>query len=249
MQKLKAIIVEDEAPSRERLKSLLSDIPDIELIGEAVDGPEGVQLIDKMTPDIAFLDIQLPVFTSFELLKRIKHQPLIIFITAYDAYAVKAFEANAIDYLLKPTTPERLRKAIDRVRTRQPISTDKLLDVVQRAAGLTEYPDRFTVKCGSEISFIPADAVCWFGAQDKYVFLHTSNDSLLYEDTLKTLEQRLNPKHFIRIHKSVIINTAYVNRIKRTDSGNYQVEMKDAGNTRLEIGRTYLANVRTHFEF
>jgi DNA-binding LytR/AlgR family response regulator len=245
---LRTVIVEDETPSRERLKSMLSEFEEIELVGEAKDGPDGVKLINQQKPDLAFLDIQLPVFTSFEILEKITHKPHIIFITAYDEYAIKAFEANAVDYLLKPTTPERLRDAINRVRQRSPQNQD-LLSVIQTIIAKNQFRKRFTVKIGDEILFIPADDIYWFHADDKYVFLHTSQKQYLVDDTLKNLEVSLDPSLFIRIHKSVIINTEKLHRVKRDFIGHYKVQLIDLKKSTFKIGQTYLSTVREKLQF
>ena len=186
---LRTVIVEDEAPSRERLKSMLLEFDDIELVGEAYDGPDGVKLIDKIKPDLAFLDIQLPVFTSIEILQKIKHHPLIIFITAYDEYAIKAFEVNAVDYLLKPTTRERLQEAIHRARQHHPKFQD-ILSVMEGILDKKRFSDRFTVKIGDEILLIPTEDILWFHAEDKYVFIHTYDQKYLIDETLKNVWNR-----------------------------------------------------------
>jgi two-component system LytT family response regulator len=246
---LRTIIIEDEAPARERLKSLVSEIGEIEIVGEAGDGPDGARLIDTLKPDLAFLDIQLPVFSGFEILEKIRHCPYVIFITAYDAYAIKAFEANAVDYLLKPTTPERLRNAVERVRQRNPQDMERLLSILKNTFQKPVYQERFSIKIGDEIRFIQAKDIDWFHAEDKYVFLHTAEDQYLLDTTLKTLEKTLDPQRFIRIHKSVIINCEKLNRIKRNFAGHYKVELNDPKKSTFEIGRIYLVKVRERLGF
>lgn len=245
---LKIVIIEDEKPSRERLKSLLAGIAEIELVGEAENGPDGVKLIDALKPDLAFLDIQLPVFTSFEILQKIRHQPHVVFITAYDEYAIKAFEANAVDYLLKPTTKERLVQAIERVRQRTQPNQD-ILNTIQSILKKNQFRERFTVKFGNEILFIPTEDIFWFNAEDKYVFLHTYDKKYLIEDTLKNLETCLNPDSFLRIHKSVIVNIHKFHRIKRSFTGQFQVQLTDSKKSTFDIGRTFLAGVRERLDF
>ena len=245
---LRTVIVEDEAPSRERLKSLLSEFDNIELIGEAQDGPDGVKLIDKLKPDLAFLDIQLPVFTSIELLQKIKHHPFIIFITAYDKYAIDAFEANAVDYLLKPTTKERLQEAIRRVQQRHHKFQD-IISAMETILDKTRFRQRFTVKIGNEILFIPTEDIVWFHADDKYVFIHTSDQKYLIDETLKNLGECLEPDLFIRIHKSVIINAKKINRIKKKLNGQYVVQLNDLRKSTFNIGRTYFAEAREKLQF
>ncbi|MBN1781941.1 response regulator transcription factor [bacterium] len=245
---LRTIIVEDEAPSRERLKSLLEAIPEVELIGEAGDGPGGAELIDALKPDLVFLDVQLPVFTGFTLLQRIRHRPYVIFVTAYDAFAIRAFEANAVDYLLKPTSAERLREAVSRVRQRDP-HTRQIMDVLQSVLNQNKYRQRFSVKIGEEVILIASEDIDYFRADDKYVFLHAMDKAYLIEETLKGLETCLDPARFIRIHKSVIINIESIVKIRRRITGQYQVLLKDTKNPAFDIGRTYLARVRERLEF
>jgi DNA-binding LytR/AlgR family response regulator len=245
---LKTIIVEDETPSRERLKSLLTDYKEIELIGEAENGPDAVNLINTIKPDLVFLDIQLPVYTGFEVIQKIKFQPLIIFVTAFDEYAIKAFEANAVDYLLKPTTPQRLKEAIDRIYQRTSQKQDLLL-AIKNIMGKNEYRKRFTVKNRDEILFIPVEDIYWFHAQDKYVFLHTVDKKYLIEETLRNLEDCLDPEYFIRIHKSIIVNLKKMGRIKRKLNGQYQVQLNDIEQLSFKIGRTYLPLVKKKLQF
>ncbi len=244
---LRTVVIEDEVPSRERLKSLLVEISEIELIGEAENGSDGVRLIDTLRPDLAFLDIQLPEFTSFEILNRIRHQPAVIFITAYDAYAIRAFEANAVDYLLKPTSKERLLQAVERVRQRT-LPQQDIHVILQSILRSRQFRRRFTVKVGSEILFVATEDIYWFHADDKYVFLHTAGDEFFLEETLKNLETSLDPEVFLRIHKSVIVHMGKIRRVKRTFLGQYQVQMNDAQRTVFEIGRTYLPKVKERLD-
>lgn len=247
--KLRTIIVEDEQPSRDRLKTLLAAFPEIDLIGEAGDGQEAVAVIDQLKPDLAFLDIQLPVFTSFEVLARIRHRPSVIFVTAYDQYAIKAFDENAVDYLLKPTKPERLQKAIQRVTEAAQKVDDRLVQVLKAALTHKQHPDRFTVKLGEEIIFVSAAEVYWFHASDKYVFLHTHDREYIIDLTLKKLEDELDPQVFLRIHKSVIVALDKIARVRRGFPGRFKVQMTDARKSSFEIGRTYLAQVRAKLGF
>ena len=238
--KIKTVIAEDEIHSLERLKSLLQDYKEIEIIGEAPNGPAAVDLIDDKKPDLAFLDIQLPVFSSFEVLKRIKHKPKVIFITAYDEYAIKAFEESAVDYLLKPTDSERLGQAIERIKQLEQPLDEKIFTVLKSIIKEETYLDRFSVKIGNEILFIPAEDVYWFEAEDKYIFLNTVSHKFIYDSTLKELEEVLNPEQFIRIHKSYIIAIDKIHKIKRTFAAKYKVQLNDAKKSNFEIGRTFL---------
>lgn len=247
--KLRTVIVEDELPSLQRLKELLANFDNIEVIGCAHDGQQAVEMIDGLKPNLAFLDIQLPVFTSFEVLKRLHHRPNIIFVTAYDQYAIKAFEENAVDYLLKPTTPERLQRAIDKVvRLNRPVDQD-LLEVLRNALEQGRHPERFSVKIGDEIIFIPASDIYFFRAQEKYVFLNTFDREHIIDLTLKELDVRLNPDNFLRIHKSTIIAIDKISRVRRSFSGKFKVQLLDSKRSSFEIGRTFLTGVRERLKF
>lgn len=245
---LRTVIVEDELPSLNRLKELLENIDHIELVGCAQDGEEAVKLINETKPDLALLDIQLPVFTSFEVLNRLKHRPNIIFITAYDQYAIKAFEENAVDYLLKPTSADRLTKAIKRVDQNKNNNLD-LVSILKDALKDDSFSDRFSIKLGDQIIFVHEDEVLYFHAEDKYVFLNTENDKYIVDLTLKDLTLKLDPEKFLRTHKSYIIAIDKIKRIKRTFPGKYKIQLAGASNVTLEIGRTFLPDVRNRLEF
>lgn len=247
--KLKTVIVEDELPSLNRLRELLAAFDNIDIVGTARDGEQGVKMINDIKPDLAFLDVQLPVFTAFDVLERLEHRPGIIFVTAYDQYAIRAFEENAIDYLLKPTTPDRLKKAIDKVAQKRQTIDRGLLEILKHALEDKHYLNRFSIKIGDEVLFVPAADVCYFHAREKYVFLNTHNQEHIIDLTLKVLESRLDPNHFLRIHKSVIIAIDKIRRVKKSFSGRFKVQLNNASKSSFEIGRTFLAGVRERLDF
>ena len=247
--KLRTVIVEDEQPSLQRMKDLLAGFGEIELVGTAQDGQEAVELIDRLEPDLAFLDIQLPVFTSFEVLDRIRHRPQVIFVTAYDEYAIRAFEENAIDYLMKPTTHDKINRAIARIRENQLVLDANLISSLKHALQPKRFCERYSVRVGDEILFIPSDEVYWFHAADKYIFLHTFDKEYILDTSLKRLEKELDPDVFVRIHKSTIVSIKMVNRIKRGITGNFKIQLNDARKTSFEIGRTYLPVVKDKLDF
>ena len=246
---VRTVIVEDEMPSLERLKTLLEDFSNIEIVGEAQDGPAAIQLIDELKPDLAFLDIRLPVFSSFEVLQRIKHKPMVIFITAYDEYALKAFEENAVDYLLKPTDSKRLAKSIDKVLKLHQSIDNNILNVIKSVVAKGKFHDRFSVKIGNEVLFILTEDIYWFQAEDGYIFLHTIDREYIYDATLKELEDALNPKQFIRIHKSHIIAIDKIEKMKKTLRGKFKIQLKDKNKSNFEIGRTYYSKVKEKLKF
>ena len=243
-QRIRALIAEDEPHSLERLRGVLATRTDLEIVGEATDGPSAVVLIDALKPDLLFLDIHMPGCDGFEVLARIAHRPLVVFVTAYDEFALKAFDANAVDYLLKPSSRERILEAVDRVVARGKTLEGNLVETLKAALSPQTYLRRFLVKVGDEILVIPeADVLC-FQAEDKYVNLQTDGRSFITDFTLKDLEQRLDPARFVRIHKSTIIALHRVSRISKWFQGEQVVVLDDKAGTRLKVGRSYVENFR-----
>ncbi len=247
--KIRTLLVEDEHPVMERMRNLLSNFPEIEIIGEAEDGITAVELISTLKPELVFLDIRLPELSGFQVLEKVTYLPKIIFVTAYDEYAIKAFEENAVDYLLKPTSIERVKKAIDKVK----LMTDKLepqfVLMLKNMIDRGRYPEHFSVKVKDEILLIQAESVYWFHSSDKYVFLQTYDHEYFLDFTLKKLEEILDPDKFLRIHKSVIAAAAHINKIKKSFTGKYSAVMNDNKKTSLEIGRTYLPVIKEKYHF
>lgn len=247
--KIRTVIIEDERPAMERMKILLSNFPEIEIIGEAEDGLSAVKLISNLQPDLVFLDIRLPELSGFQVLEKVTNLPKVIFVTAYDEYAIKAFEANAIDYLLKPTSEERVRKAIDKVKSMNERIEPQLLSLLKGMIERNKYSQNFSVKVKDEILLIPVESVYWFHASDKYVFLKTFDAEYFLDLTLKKLDEMLDPEKFVRIHKSIIASATRISKIKKTFTGKYTVVMTDSKKTSLEIGRTYLPLLKEKFHF
>ena len=177
------------------------------------------------------------------------HRPKIVFITAYDQYAIRAFEENAVDYLVKPTDPARLTEAIDRVRQLRTAIDDDMIQILRTAVHGNTWIERFSIRNGDEVLLIPANEVCWFHAEDKYVFLHTEDREYIYNATLKELETKLNPSEFIRINKSVIVSISRIQKLSRSFHGQYKVHLKDQQRSSFELGRTYTVPVRERLQF
>lgn len=243
------VIVEDERHSLERLKDMLKEFPGIRVIGEAMDGVTAVEMIERLKPGLVLLDIHLPEATGFEVLARLSHRPRVIFITAYDQYAIKAFEENAVDYLLKPISRERLQKALQRVLHGEPQVDGKTLELIREMLQRDIYPTRFSVKLKEEILIIPWEEVYYFKAEDKYVFLCTVNREFFYDATLSELEKVLDPGKFMRIHKSYIIALEKVKKLKKWFLSDYLVELSDDRRTTLKIGRSYLPLLKQKLDF
>jgi DNA-binding LytR/AlgR family response regulator len=231
--------VEDELNSLERLKSVLAGQPEVEVIGEAKDGLQAIDMIDELKPELIFLDIHMPGASGFEVLARINHKPMVIFMTAYDEFAVKAFDANALDYILKPSTATRIAEAVTRAVERRRVVDDQLLATLRAAAGQAGYLRRFAVSRADEILVIPESEVYCFRAEDKCVLLCTYKEQHFFDMTLKELESRLDPAVFCRIHKSHIVALDKVRKIQRWFHGDLVVQLEDAEKNNLKVGRSY----------
>jgi two-component system LytT family response regulator len=224
MKRVRAFIVEDEPLARKRLVRLLEQRGDIEVAGVAADGDEALERISPADPDLLFLDIHLPGLGGFDVLDQIRGgaRPFVIFTTAYDEYALKAFEVHAIDYLLKPFDDVRLNAALDRA-----------LPLIRGSNPSA----RFIVKSGGRILFLGADDIAWISAADNYVYLHVNGASHLVRTTLRALERTLEPGRFVRIHRSAIVNVASIDRIEPLAHGDAEVVLRDG--TRLTASRTF----------
>ena len=208
MNKKRVIITDDEPLARTALKLSLEEIDGIEIIAECADGREALKAVRELKPDLLFLDIQMPGLNGFDVLEVLgKDAPPVIFVTAYDAYAVKAFEARALDYLLKPVRPERLRQALDRVRKRPARETEQALDLYRKTQ---PPPNRILIRSGSGVKIIPVDEILYFEAQDDFVEIHTEQGSHLKYERLGRLEQLLDKQMFIRVHRSFLLNLDYL---------------------------------------
>ena len=215
---IKAILIDDEPLSREIIKSYLHSFPQIQVVHECNDGFEGVKAITQFSPDLVFLDIQMPKINGFEMLELIEQPPAVIFATAFDEFAIRAFEANAIDYLLKPFSEERFIKAIHKFIEKAAISPENMDRAVEMATRPSQ-TDRIVVKTGTKVKIIPLQNVEYLEADDDYVRIVTSEGAFLKNKTMQYYEQTLDPRHFVRVHRSYII---HVNQITRIDP--YQKE-------------------------
>lgn len=246
---MRTIIVEDEEPARELLKKYLADIKDVEVIGEYGDGFSGAVAINKDKPDLVLLDIQLPKLTGFEMLELLDEFPQIVFTTAYDEFAIKAFEQNATDYLLKPFSRERLEKAVNKAKENLSAKIKTLKTTGEIAEELTgSLPlTRIVVRDSKGINVIPINEVIYFEAQDDYVMIYTSKGRHMKKQTLKNLEQRLNQDQFIRIHRSTIVNSLEIQKIEPYEKDSYMAVLKN--NTRLKVSETGFKNLKEKLEF
>lgn len=228
---INVLVVDDEPLARDSIKVLLGKLSDVNLMGEASDGASALALIDQLKPDLVFLDIQMPVMTGIELARLLSQGPHIIFTTAYDQYALEAFEVQAIDYLLKPFDDERFFKALGKARER--INSQQLPDYTQLMQLLDTQPDKYLdkviIRDPGRIRILHLDEVCWIGGAGNYVELHLfeKGKSVLHRDTMTSMEEKLDPKVFIRIHRSSIVRISEVCELRPNDKGDYSVWLKN----------------------
>ena len=242
---LRCLIVDDEELARQRLRELLGEEPDIEIAGEAPDGDAAVEAIRTLRPDLVWLDIQMPGCDGFEVLRRVgPDAPMIVFVTAYDQYAIRAFDAMALDYLLKPFDRERFRQTLDRARDVLAARDANPLPE-QLAALLAErqhdYPRRMVLKEAGRIEFVRVDDIRWIEAQGNYVKLHAMSGAPLLRCTMKEMATRLDPQHFLRIHRSTIVRLGNVREMKPMGGGDYLVRLDDS--TELVCTRAHVAEL------
>jgi two-component system LytT family response regulator len=260
---LKALIVDDEELARRGLEIRLQKFPDIEICAQSQNGREAVDAVNEHTPDILFLDIQMPGMDGFDVIRQLpgSNMPAIIFVTAFDKFALEAFAANAIDYLLKPINDERLAEAIERVRagigeraaevqrtkllkfvcdlTGEELSLESALDAA--AEGVQEYPERLAIRDGPETTCIDVASIDWIDAAGDYMCVHSRGKTHVLRGTMKHLENLLNPDTFVRVHRSAIVNRHRVTSMRPHRNGEYFLTLANC--TKLKLSRKYKSNL------
>jgi two-component system, LytTR family, response regulator len=230
--KIKALIVDDEPLARERIRSMLRDAPDIEVAGECGNGPEAVRAVKELAPDLLFLDVQMPGMDGFEVLRSLGGPlPFVIFVTAYDRHALRAFEVHALDYLLKPFKPARFaetlchaREALHARETRE--NSAALLKLMKTIQPAQEHLTRIVVKSGEKTVFVKADQVEYAEAAGNYVVLHVGKESHVLRETLGALEEKLDPRQFVRISRSALVNMDQIKEVQPMFKGEHAVVLR-----------------------
>lgn len=242
--RIRTLIVDDEPLARRRLRRLLRSEPDIELAGECGDGRRAVAAILEKKPDLVFLDVQMPELDGFAVLDAVGAEklPAVVFVTAYDEHALRAFEVHALDYLLKPFDQDRFRKTLERVRTqigtqRSGPSNRQLLDLLEELRSSTKIQQRLMIRTAGRILFLDTSEIDWIEAEGNYVRLHMGKESHLMRETMNAMEQRLDPFKFQRIHRSTIVNVERVRELQPWIRGDSVAILRD--NTRLTLSRNY----------
>jgi two-component system LytT family response regulator len=247
MTALRTVIVDDEELARERLRSMLAHHPNIEIVGEAEDGDSAIRVIREYSPDLVFLDVQIPQANGFDVIRGLPPGsiPLIVFVTAYDQYALRAFDVNACDYLLKPFDEARLAETVDRVSSRydgyEPPAGTALQAVL---AHMHAAPcDQVVVKADGRYIFFDADEIDWIEVVGKELRIHSGTSVLRVRESMNSFERRLPPHRFIRVHRSAIINRSRLREMQPWFQGEYLLILRDG--TRVVTGRRYRDDVQT----
>ena len=250
MKKLRTVIIDDEAPARELMRYYLNDAPEIDIIAECADGFSGLKTISELKPDLVFLDIQMPRLTGFELIEVMTEKPAIIFTTAYDQFAIKAFEMNAVDYLLKPFPKERLHEAINKVIKRsgpektERIPPSRLIEKMPEQGGPLNV---LVVRKGNAINLIHIDQVRYIAAEDDYVMVYHSAGKALKQQTLKFYEDNLPGTDFVRVHRSYIVRILDINRIEPYGKDNHVAILKSG--EKLPVSRAGYKHLKEELNF
>jgi two-component system LytT family response regulator len=245
---IKALIVDDEPLARDRIREMLKEHPDIEVIGEARNGREAIDSVVSHNPDLVFLDVQMPDLDGFDVLQHlnVEQLPVIIFVTAYDQHALRAFDVHAVDYLTKPFDRKRFAEAVTQAKVfmkgaKEP-DTARILSMLQELRAGARYLERFAVKNGETVFFVRAEDVDAIEAQGNYVRLNLANSSHLLRDTLNNVESQINPRMFVRIHRRTIVNVDRIKEVQTWARGEYRVVLSTGAHYTLSRG------YRQHFE-
>jgi two-component system, LytTR family, response regulator len=244
VSKIRTLVVDDEPMARERIRSLLAQETDVEVVGECADGVQAVSAIQQLSPELVFLDVQMPAVDGFGVIQRVgpDRMPMVVFVTAYDEYALQAFEVHALDYLLKPFGRDRLQQCLEHARRqrdrRQAGELGKtLLALVQDFRPEQKKQDRLVIKSAGRVFFVRTEEIEWIEAAGNYVRLHMKDQAHLFRETMNQMEARLDPRHFFRIHRSRIVNTERIKELQPWFNGEYVVVLQNG--TQLRLSRSY----------
>jgi len=241
--KIRALLVDDEPLARERLRTLLRKEADFEIAGECGDGGKAVAAIEKLRPDVVFLDVQMPEADGFAVVEAVgaKAMPAVVFVTAYDKYALKAFDVHALDYLLKPFDRERFAATLSRVRARLAGESAhlprQLASLLRELRPAPKFLERLVIRSGGRVTFLRAEEIDWIGAAGNYLEIHAGKQTHFLRETMNGMESRLDPQRFLRIHRSTLVQVERVRELQSTFHGDYEVLLRDG--TRLTLTRNY----------
>ncbi len=247
--KIRTLIVDDEPLAREGLRQMLATEGDIEIVGDCADGFAAIAASETRRPDLMFLDVQMPELDGFEVVAALKPDPLpvVVFVTAYDQYALRAFDAHAVDYLLKPVDPARFQTALARARANLQLHqlNGNLMALLQELREQRKPAARFLVRTAGRVVLVRAEEIDWISAEGDYVCLHAQKQKHLLRETLNTVEQQLDPTQFVRIHRSVIVNLDRIKELELLSHGDAVMLLKDGA--RLTLSRNYRQRFAAQF--
>jgi two-component system LytT family response regulator len=239
------LLIDDEPLARQLLREYLQDYPAVRIIGECTNGKQAVHTINELRPDLVFLDIRMPGMDGFEVLEHIAHVPRVIFSTAYGDHALKAFEANAVDYLLKPYDRRRFSRAMEKVlgsKDPSAVDVDRMVAVMQQLQAPGDHPERIFVRTGKKITPVLIPDILWIEAEEDYTRIHTASGSHLCNLSMNTLEARLDPSRFSRVHRSHIVATQAIGHLTGDGEGGFIAVLKNG--VKVRVGRTYAPKIR-----
>jgi len=235
--------VDDESLARERIREMLEGDPEIEIVGDCANGKEAIQAISKLKPDLIFLDVEMPGIDGFQVLQSLEaaEMPVVIFVTAYDQYAVRAFDTFALDYLLKPFDRERFERSVRRAKTQllkiSDSMNERILSALEQIKTRPVHLERLVIKMNGHVFFIKAAEIDWLEAEGNYVRLHSGKESYLLRDTISALEAQLDPKQFLRVHRSAIVNIDRIQELQPWFHGEYRIILREG--VQLTLSRSY----------
>lgn len=243
---IRVVLADDEVLARQKLRQFLRDEQDLEIVGEGATASETIELVRVTEPELLFLDIRMPGMDGFDIVGELSsaamsQMPRVIFTTAHDQYAVKAFEIHAADYLLKPFTAERLRSAVQRVREQLSSPEQKTGPTNGRTKESSPYTTRIVFKSRGRILFLPVSEIRWIGAEENYVRIRTESETHLLRETMAHIEERLDPQMFLRVHRSSIVNLQYVKEVRTEPSGDFSVVLITG--QKVAMSRSYRSRV------
>lgn len=251
-KQISVLIVDDEPFARDKIRNFLNDEVDFEVIGECGNGRQAVEVLHATSPDVLFLDIQMPEMNGFEVLQNIDlpSLPLIIFVTAFDEFAINAFEIHALDYLLKPFDYERFQKTLDRIRkaarTNGSVLSAKLEKLLEQIESKPKYLQRLMIKARGDIYFLKTDEIDWIEASGNYITIYSGKKTHLLRESLSSIAEKLNPEQFARIHRSQIVNIERIEKLNSDMHGEYIITLKNG--KALVLSRTFRDNLLRHFD-
>jgi two-component system LytT family response regulator len=247
---IQAVLADDEVLARQKLRQLLREIPEIEIVGEGATAAETIDLVRATKPDLLFLDVRMPDMDGFDVVGELStpgtQLPCIIFTTAYDRYALRAFEIHAVDYLLKPFTLERFRSATQRALEQIKTIKQNPQAAQPRSANGAQYTTRIVFKSKGRILFLPVSEICWIGAEENYVRICTQSETHLLRETMTHLEEKLDPNTFLRVHRSSIVNLQYVKEVRPEIDGEYGVHLLNG--QKIPMSRGYRSRIKNWLE-